>query len=75
MNESMPHHEYTYCPRCQKEFECKVGNILECQCSQVQLTYEERIYIEHKYADCLCKDCLQALQQEYDFLRKQHFKF
>jgi hypothetical protein len=47
----MPQHENKSCPRCNKTFECKVGNVLECQCSQIQLSYEEKVFIEDKYAD------------------------
>lgn len=59
----MPKHEDKYCPRCQSLFECKVGSINLCQCSAVQLTHEERVYIAKLYDDCLCAQCMQALQQ------------
>lgn len=64
----MPQHETKKCPRCTREFECKVGNISECQCSQVILSYEERAFIEQKYIDCLCGQCLQTLQFQYKSL-------
>jgi hypothetical protein len=67
----MPQHESKNCPRCSRNFECKVGNIAECQCSQVNLTHEERVFIEEKYIDCLCGQCLQALQFE-NKLHKNH---
>jgi hypothetical protein len=60
----MPQHENKKCPRCNRSFECKVGNIAECQCSKVNLSYEERVFIENKYLDCLCGQCLQALRFE-----------
>jgi hypothetical protein len=71
----MPAHETKKCPRCTRPFECKVGNIAECQCSQVQLSYEERAFIEEKYVDCLCGQCLQALQFQYRLHRNNIFKF
>lgn len=61
----MPHHEIKICPHCHKEFECKAGSITECQCSQIILSNDERNYIESKFSDCLCIDCLKILQQEY----------
>jgi hypothetical protein len=67
----MPQHENKKCPRCNRFFECKVGNIAECQCSKVNLSYEERVFIENKYLDCLCGQCLQALQFE-NKLHKHH---
>lgn len=60
----MPLHEMKQCVRCNKHFECKVGNVTECQCNQIQLTYEEQSYIESKFTDCLCIDCLYLLRYE-----------
>jgi len=58
-------HEEKSCPRCQQAFECKVGSILLCQCSAVQLNAEERSYLEENYDDCLCASCMQILKTEY----------
>ena len=71
----MPNHETKKCPRCARNFECKVGNIAECQCSIVQLTYEERVFIEDKFIDCLCGQCLETLQFQYTLHRNHIFKF
>ncbi|MES2004541.1 MAG: cysteine-rich CWC family protein [Bacteroidota bacterium] len=71
----MPQHETRKCPRCTKNFECKVGNIAECQCSQVSLTHEERVFIEEKYIDCLCSQCLQTMQFQYKLYRNHIFRF
>jgi hypothetical protein len=62
-------HEDKYCPRCSKPFECKVGNITQCQCYGVQLAVEERAYIDSLFTDCVCRACL--LQMKNDFI---HFK-
>ncbi|MBV9989109.1 MAG: cysteine-rich CWC family protein [Chitinophagaceae bacterium] len=71
----MPHHENKKCPRCNRVFECKVGNIAECQCSSLQLTYEERVFIEGQYLDCLCAKCLETLQFQYRLHRHNIFRF
>lgn len=68
-------HENKKCARCHTNFECKVGNVLECQCSQIKLNYEERIYVESLYTDCLCINCLRILQQQYILMRKKAFHF
>jgi nicotinate-nucleotide--dimethylbenzimidazole phosphoribosyltransferase len=61
----MASHETKKCERCGTLFECKVGNILECQCYAVQLTENEKAYIsEKRYSDCLCAACLILLQQQ-----------
>lgn len=56
-------HETKTCPRCSKNFECKPGSITQCQCYGIALTAEQRAYVEQRYNDCLCKDCLQYLKQ------------
>lgn len=69
----MPHHEQKNCPRCNQIFECKVGNVLECQCSQIQLSYEEKIHIEQAFTDCLCIDCLDELQHQHRLENQTNF--
>ncbi len=58
-------HEEKHCPRCQIVFECKAGNIMQCQCNTIQLAPEERVYIESTFDECLCVNCLRDLQKEY----------
>ena len=71
----MPQHETKKCQRCSGHFECKLGNIAECQCSQVSLTYEEQLFIEEKFVDCLCGQCLQTLQFQYRLYRNHIFRY
>lgn len=47
----MPTHEQKNCPRCNQLFECKVGDITHCQCSNVQLFLEVQLFIDSKYQD------------------------
>jgi hypothetical protein len=61
----MCRHEEKYCPRCQAVFECKVGSILLCQCTTVILNEEERAYIQEKFDDCLCAECMKAMKAAY----------
>jgi len=61
----MPQHEEKICPRCEAQFECKVGSINLCQCQTVSLDDAEMDYIRKKFEDCLCADCLIALKKEY----------
>ena len=59
-----PHkHETKICPRCGNKFECKLGDILHCQCYSVQLTPEQRLILAEQYEDCLCASCMIALTQ------------
>jgi hypothetical protein len=55
-------HETKCCPRCSKKFECKPGNITQCQCYSVQLSPEEHEFIKEMYDDCLCHECLLELK-------------
>jgi nicotinate-nucleotide--dimethylbenzimidazole phosphoribosyltransferase len=79
----MASHETKKCERCGTLFECKVGNILECECYAVQLTENEKVYVAGKqYRDCICAACLTSLQQQYQdqaamkeaLLKKINFK-
>ena len=60
----MCRHEEKNCPRCGQAFECKAGTIMQCQCYGVLLTGWQRARMEGQYADCLCRDCLLAIQRE-----------
>jgi hypothetical protein len=61
----MCQHETKHCGRCQAPFECKVGNILECQCYGVALSEEQKVFIGENYGDCLCRSCLEAIKVDY----------
>ena len=61
----MKKHEVKYCPRCNTQFECKLGSVTLCQCSTVKLNGLERNYIFNKYEDCLCAKCLTELKAEF----------
>lgn len=66
-------HEEKQCPRCGNGFECKVGNISECQCAGVLLSIEERAFIETRYNDCLCISCLKELKNRYVFFKEKMY--
>lgn len=61
----MASHETVTCPRCQLNFECRVGSILRCQCQDVVLTEEERYFIHQQYSGCLCADCLREMKAAF----------
>ena len=66
-------HEQKTCPRCEKPFECKVGDVTHCQCYGIQLTIEEKAFIEERYSDCLCRHCLLELKQRYTLFKEKYF--
>lgn len=66
----MPCHETKSCPRCHAAFECKVGNVAECQCNGISFSDAEKDYIAQSYADCLCRKCLLEIGHE---MRVKHF--
>jgi hypothetical protein len=68
----MPVHEQKYCARCNGVFECKVGDIAHCHCNEIVLTLEERTFIEGKYQDCLCHQCLKDLKNKYLFFKEKY---
>jgi Cysteine-rich CWC len=69
----MCQHETKNCPRCNTAFECKPGNITQCQCFGIQLTEELNAYIEQRYNDCLCRHCLEHLQVELNLFKEKYF--
>lgn len=69
----MGKHEEKYCPRCGRPFACKPGDITHCQCYAIQLSGEERAFIEERFQDCLCQNCLQELKQHYIFFKEKYF--
>jgi len=62
----MPKHEIKTCPHCQKTFECKSGDIVNCQCETEILTQQHRDYISRQYDDCLCANCMRAMRSEFN---------
>lgn len=65
-------HEKKECPRCKKTFECKPGHITQCQCYGVALREELKAYLEERYADCLCRNCLDYLAVELNFFKEKY---
>ena len=59
----MCQHETKACQRCNTPFECKPGSITQCQCFEVALTAEQRAFLEQRYTDCLCRNCLMEIKK------------
>jgi len=43
-----------------------VGNIIQCQCYDINLSIEEQAYINKQFADCLCLQCMLDLRLQYN---------
>ncbi|MEO8768462.1 MAG: cysteine-rich CWC family protein [Ferruginibacter sp.] len=54
-------HEEKICPRCGNTFECKIGDIMNCQCHGISFTNEAIAFVSRNYDDCLCRVCLKDL--------------
>ena len=50
------------CPRCGKTFECV--HSIDCWCVKVQLKDSTKAYLKEHYSDCLCKDCLEEINEK-----------
>lgn len=48
-----------YCPKCNSNFTCRAGDIINCQCYSVPLTDQTREFLSETSVDCLCKSCLE----------------
>lgn len=64
-------HEQKECPRCHKLFECKAGDISNCQCYGIDMSAKEEDLIRLKYDDCLCRNCLLQLKQPLHLFKEQ----
>ncbi len=64
-------HETKSCPKCGKPFECKPGNITRCQCFGMKFTAEEKAFIEERYNDCLCRNCLEQLKSQVELFKEK----
>jgi len=64
-------HETKSCQRCHAAFECKPGSITQCQCYEVILSIEEKAYLEQHYSDCLCRDCLLYIKEEFERFKEK----
>ena len=62
--QQMNKHEKKTCPRCNDQFTCRVGDIVRCQCADIDLSYETRQFLEIAYIECLCKRCLVEIDME-----------
>ena len=62
----MCRHEEKHCPRCGIAFECKTGNITQCQCYGIKLNNEEQQWIGKQFTDCLCFSCINNLRAQYN---------
>lgn len=69
----MNKHEEKKCPKCGGDFICKAGDIHKCQCKEVLISEETHKFLSSTYFDCLCKNCLQEINQKLNLLRGYQF--
>lgn len=53
--------ELKICGRCKANIECFAANIALCACSQVSLSADAVTYLKRTKYDCLCNQCLIAM--------------
>jgi hypothetical protein len=58
-------HSQKDCPVCGKKFECRAGDIVNCQCFSIFLTAEESLAIGSFFGDCLCADCIAGMKKKF----------
>lgn len=57
-------HEQKDCPRCNAVLTCKAGQPSACQCSGLTLSDDTLKFLERTYFNCLCRNCLIAIDLE-----------
>jgi hypothetical protein len=68
----MSKHETKICPRCNNAFECKVGDVSNCQCN-IELSKNTREFLVKTDYDCLCVNCLLHFNHLVNISRKHGF--
>ncbi len=63
-------HEEKACPRCGNAFECKVGDIANCQCNGIRYSDALITFVNRMYDDCLCRTCLEQLSNKPDLIKE-----
>jgi hypothetical protein len=69
----MSKHEEKTCPRCEEQFTCKAGHPAACQCAGLSLSDATLKFLEITYFDCLCRNCLIAIEQEIRIAKGHQF--
>lgn len=66
-------HEILVCKRCNKSFECKVGDISRCQCKAAAVSTTTIEFLEKTSWGCLCVNCLKQIDRTIASLRNEVF--
>lgn len=59
-------HEIQICPRCNHSFECKPGNIFQCQCYGISISEKVASYLVQQYGSCLCASCITDIKKRFE---------
>ena len=65
-------HETKVCPKCSITFECKVGDVTNCQCN-IAIDDTTKEFLSKTNFDCLCKACLMHFNQLVLLSKKYQF--
>ncbi|NRA64196.1 MAG: cysteine-rich CWC family protein [Pseudobacteriovorax sp.] len=62
-----------HCSLCERVFICKVGNIGQCECIEIELSNHLVRFLREEFESCLCVHCLRYLssQQSTMLLNKE----
>ena len=66
-------HEIIVCKRCGSRFECKVGDVSNCQCSTISLSDATRKFLDNNYFGCLCARCLTEIEDKVSLTKGKSF--
>lgn len=66
-------HEIIVCKRCGSQFECKVGDVSNCQCSTISLSDSTRKFLDNTSFGCLCANCLSEIENRVSSIKDKSF--
>ncbi len=57
------HSQTKICECCHQTFICNENKIINCHCSKITLSANAIEFINKKYKNCLCFNCLKAINE------------
>ncbi len=69
----MPLHKIKNCPHYSQVIPCRMGDIGHCDSTRIHLSLEEKAFVEDRYHNCLCLNCLKDLKNKYVLFKEKYF--
>ncbi|MHC5200819.1 cysteine-rich CWC family protein [Myroides sp. LJL119] len=58
------------CTHCKAIIDCRAEDIVNCDCTKVNISGELRVFLAKSYHKCLCNNCLGKFEQMLEFSKE-----